>query len=273
MPEVSVISMFSLIRKRIGCVRWRLRTSLSHYVDNVNWWRVRCKLALLSPDDAALTRITSFAEAFQTTAAEIKRYADEISADSRFLDEYNVRLQALPPELRKPTSPLEDCVTIYVAVRVAKPETMVETGVHCGGLTSFALRAMDRNGRGVLYSIDKPMPHLPPFGEPNGQGCLVPPELHGQWHLINGDSERDLPLLLTDLGAIDFFNHDSLHTFDFMTMEYELVWPHLRPGGVLMSHDVRINHAFRAFARRHQHEVGYQSTIYGMGMIRKRNYV
>jgi hypothetical protein len=146
---------------------------------------------------------------------------------------------------------------------------MVETGVHCGGLTAFVLRAMDRNGAGTLYSIDKPMPHLPPVGAPHGQGCLIPDELRGRWHLINGDSERDLPALLVRLGGIDIFCHDSFHSLDFMTLEYEAAWPFIRPGGVLMSHDVRINRAFRRFAANHRAQVAHRSVIYGVGLIRR----
>ena len=122
----------------------------------------------------------------------------------------HMRRAAQDTHLDKPTTSLADCITAYAVVRLSKPQIAVETGVHYGGLSAFVLRAMDRNGAGALYSIDKPMPDLPPFGEPCGQGCLVPGELHGRWHLINGDSERDLPALLAKLGTIDLFSHDSV---------------------------------------------------------------
>ena len=47
---------------------------------------------------------------------------------------------------------------------------------------------------------------------------------------------------------MDAFFHDSLHTFDHMTFEYRTAWPFLRPGGVLLSHDVHWNRAFPRFA-------------------------
>jgi len=43
------------------------------------------------------------------------------------------------------------------------------------------------------------------------------------------------------------FIHDSLHTRSNMTWEFETVWPHLRPGGVLIADDVQGQSAFEEF--------------------------
>jgi hypothetical protein len=37
------------------------------------------------------------------------------------------------------------------------------------------------------------------------------------------------------------FFHDDLHTPDHMLWEFELVWPYLRAGGVLVSDDVNFS--------------------------------
>ena len=56
------------------------------------------------------------------------------------------------------------------------------------------------------------------------------------------------------------FHHDSLHTWDHMTWEFETAYPHLRPDGVLASDDIHgaatlreilRENAFPAFCRRH----------------------
>ena len=57
-----------------------------------------------------------------------------------------------------------------------------------------------------------------------------------------------LPAVLQDVGMIDIFIHDSLHTYDHMLFEYRTAWPHLRPGGILLSDDTDWNRAFPTFA-------------------------
>ena len=44
--------------------------------------------------------------------------------------------------------------------------------------------------------------------------------------------------MLSRLDGIDMFHHDSLHTWEHMTWEYETALPCLRQGGVLSSDDV-----------------------------------
>jgi hypothetical protein len=87
---------------------------------------------------------------------------------------------------------------------------------------------------GKLYSIDiRRDPREPPHE------FFVPDELQPRWELIIGDSRRELPSLVSRLPPIDMFHHDSLHTFEHMTWEFETALPHLSPQGVLSSDDVR----------------------------------
>lgn len=96
--------------------------------------------------------------------------------------------------------------------------------------------------------------------QPNGQvdrlgghqtGFLVPGVLRDRWTLILGDSKVELPRLLDKLVSVDFFHHDSLHTFDHMMFEFQTLWPKLRKGGVLSSDDVNDNDAFAKFCEMH----------------------
>jgi hypothetical protein len=43
--------------------------------------------------------------------------------------------------------------------------------------------------------------------------------------------------LVRRLPRVDVFFHDDLHTPEHMKWEYDLVWSHLAPGGVLISDD------------------------------------
>jgi len=151
-------------------------------------------------------------------------------------------------------------LSIYLLLRAMKPKTVVETGVALGTSTSYILQALSDNGQGLLYSIDKP--RLMYMGE-NGllryvyipakrHGYFIPEELRTRWKLIEGLSSEKLRPLLEDLGEIDFFLHDSGHTYENMTYEFNCAWPHIKAGGFLASDDIERNTAFYDFARSHK---------------------
>jgi predicted O-methyltransferase YrrM len=177
-------------------------------------------------------------------------------------------LRAFPGPYRIGTSGPLDCQCLYVIVRAAKPRNVIETGVLYGASSGHILAALAKNGEGTLHSIElgrelREPPH----------DFFVPSDLKGRWNLILGDSRRELPELVSRLPAVDLFHHDSLHTFDHMTWEFETVFPYLAQGGVLSSHDVAIAHslrgvfqqnAFPAFCSRHQVD---WATFGNMGLL------
>ncbi len=151
---------------------------------------------------------------------------------------------------------------LYVAVRALKPLVVVETGVAAGLSSACILSALERNGVGELHSVDLPnaeKEYLPGLGvkpsailpEGKSPGFLVPEILRSRWHLHLGDTRDVLPKLLSSLPGVSLFLHDSEHTYEAMMFEYETVWPHLRPGGILLSDEVSWNNAFPDFCRRY----------------------
>jgi predicted O-methyltransferase YrrM len=182
--------------------------------------------------------------------------------------------------------PLEGAL-LYGLVRALRPATVIETGTASGISTTYLLAALHRNGAGRLASIDLPfeaglglevLPIIPgtaidlydssPVPQGKESGWAVPDELRGRWELRLGDSRKLLPEALKEVGEIQIFFHDSLHTRDHMLFEFEAVWPHLAPGGVLVADDIfqRKHDAFPAFAR----EVGRSFSTFGnLGLIRK----
>ena len=158
---------------------------------------------------------------------------------------------------------LEVCEGLFALVREQRPRVLVETGVCNGVSTAVLLAALARNYEGHLYSLDFPeytetnyspgsfwegkLGAVVPRGRP--PGWLVPARLRSRWTLRLGRSQEALPPLLAELGEIDFFLHDSEHSFECMSFEYDLAWRHLRTGGVLVSDDTTWNTAFAEFCR------------------------
>ena len=144
---------------------------------------------------------------------------------------------------------------LYAICRWYRPRLVVETGVCYGISTLFILSALDDNKTGKLYSVDTPNITYRKDGGthsdllPKGQepGFIVPQSLRQRWSLTLGTSRQRLPQILHQMGHIDLFHHDSEHSYETMTYEYQTVWPYLRQGGLLLSDDVSWNKAFLDF--------------------------
>jgi len=141
----------------------------------------------------------------------------------------------------------------YAMSRALTPSVILETGVAYGVTSAYLLQAIEVNRRGKLWSVD-----LPPLGRHADDfvGFLVPKSLRSNWNLYRGTTRKLLPNLLPLVGQIDLFVQDSLHTYRTITDEIEMVWPFLRPGGVVIADDIGENRAFADFANRVNH-AGY----------------
>jgi predicted O-methyltransferase YrrM len=168
-----------------------------------------------------------------------------------------------------------DAILAHAAWSVTRhlaPAVVVETGVARGMTSAAILSAMGADGAGRLYSID-----LPPLtgGWAEQSGAAVADELRLRWTYVRGSSRRRLPRLLAELGHIDVFVHDSLHTAETMDFEFRCAWEALRAGGVLLSDDIDDSVAFERFVAEHdgmQAVIGQESSKAGnrFGVIRKR---
>ncbi len=136
---------------------------------------------------------------------------------------------------------------VWCAVRHLSPATVVETGVARGVTSRLVLEAMSLNEGGHLWSVDLPHPLRPELHAETG--AAVPEGLHDRWTYVRGSSRRRLPSLVAQLGQVDLFIHDSLHTGRNMRFEMGTVWPALRGGGVMLVDDVD-NQSFADFLGR-----------------------
>ena len=143
---------------------------------------------------------------------------------------------------------------LYTMVRILKPEIVIETGVFEGHSSLSILSALKENNKGFLYSIDLPSPDLPSGKVP---GWMVPEHLRKRWDLRAGKSSDLLPTLLPEVKEVDIFLHDSEHSYKNMYWEYKTAWAHIKTGGLLLSHDVSQNAAFKDFAKHVSEEYYY----------------
>jgi predicted O-methyltransferase YrrM len=155
----------------------------------------------------------------------------------------------------------------YAAVRALAPDLVVETGVANGVSSAYLLLALQKNGKGCLHSIGLADPaFLPPEKQ---LGWLVPKWLRSSWQIHVGDAREILPNLLTQLGNIGVFIHDSHHTYDHMMWEFETAYPKLQHGGLLVSDDAFWNNSFYDFARKAC--AGDAQILRGVGFLRKNS--
>lgn len=159
-------------------------------------------------------------------------------------------IRALPPDSPFPLFHNGDFALArlcYLLVRVTRPVAVVETGVCYGVTSAFLLKALAANGGGCLHSVD-----LPPLGKAGDEfvGRLVPKDLRSRWCLHRGRSADLLPGITRELQQIDFFLHDSLHTYRNMRDEFEIVTPFLAPRAIVVADDIEGNSAFKDWVSR-----------------------
>lgn len=212
---------------------------------------------------------------------ELGRLEVELLADAGFVDAIEARhrdVRGAPLRLLGRTAAEDHDRAhrlLYYCARIMRPSVVMETGVFDGLSSAFILKALGDNRHGRLCSVDLParaptrastdrmaFDALPAGVDP---GWIVPDDLRGRWTLRLGASRELLGPWLEELGTIDLFFHDSLHTYENMMWEYGAAWPYLRPGGLLVSDDVFWSAAFRHFAR----GVGGGRILRGIGFVRK----
>jgi predicted O-methyltransferase YrrM len=177
------------------------------------------------------------------TSKEMTRYLNELNA-LRFEEKVRSQADEITPCAPFRLSHSADFTLArmcYAMVRAIKPNVVLETGVAYGVTSAFILKAMEVNNNGLLHSVD-----LPPLGYEADRfvGILIPDNLKHRWNLHRGVSKRVLPRLLQQVGQVDVFIHDSLHTNQNMRYELSAIMPYLAKPSVVIADDIDGNSAF-----------------------------
>ena len=148
------------------------------------------------------------------------------------------------------------CRAVWCVALHTRPEVVIETGVAHGVTSRIVLEALKENDLGHLWSIDLPFPFDHRLhGE---TGIAVPDVCRPRWSYVEGSSRKRLPSLVAEVGHVEMFIHDSLHTASNTLFEMEQVASAMPVGAVMLVDDIGSHEGFVTFARRHP---GYQTII------------
>jgi predicted O-methyltransferase YrrM len=201
----------------------------------------------------------------------LNAHYDELINNKSFLHEIscqlekNVNFKVNPPDLFK-RAPITNPdwfglqrILLYCIVREKKPHLVLETGVYYGGNSAFILEALEANNQGQLIGIDLPQHSMissqqinrhPWVGESElynrelQPGFIVPQYLSYRFDLRLGDSIQEIENISH---PIDFFVHDSEHTYAHLENELSASMKLLTTDGLILVDDVDWSNAFYDF--------------------------
>ena len=137
-----------------------------------------------------------------------------------------------------------------------QPEVVIETGVAHGVTSRILLEALNQNDFGHLWSIDLPFPFDHRLHAETG--VAVTDACRPRWSYLEGSSKQRMPPLVAEVGHVEMFIHDSLHTAENTLFEMEQAASAMPTGGVMLVDDIKSHTGFTAFAERHP---GYETMI------------
>ena len=161
---------------------------------------------------------------------------------------------------------IDMCSAIWCTVRHTRPEAVMETGVAHGVSSRVVLEALNLNDRGHLWSIDIANPLN--RGVHGQEGVAVTEACRPRWTYVEGESRLRMPPLVKEVGKVELFIHDSLHTFKNTLFEMEQAASVMPSGGVMLIDDIRSHDGFLTFAKRHpEFKTILVSTLDGIGAV------
>ncbi|MCH2124913.1 MAG: class I SAM-dependent methyltransferase [Pirellulaceae bacterium] len=145
---------------------------------------------------------------------------------------------------------------VYALARHYQPDYVVEVGTFAGGTAVGFANALIENGHGRLLCIDQDSySHgtFPEVVQRNLQRVGLPSE---QLQLCCGDSKTWLPDLANDLSEkVGIVLIDGDHTFAGARTDIQNALPLVKPGGLILVHDVDRGRSMDEATEAHPHPV------------------
>ena len=127
---------------------------------------------------------------------------------------------------------------MYLLIRIAKPDNVMETGVAKGVSTFFITNALSKNGNGSLISVDIS----------GDVATFLNGEERKRWKLkvlnTSYNPRKQFHKILNECPPLSIYLHDGDHSYMWQRMEYDLALQKLKGGGILLSDDVDSSYAF-----------------------------
>ena len=124
-------------------------------------------------------------------------------------------------------------IFLFCFIRETKPMKIIETGV-ANGITTNMILAATRDSDSQLHSFDT-----------NPQCSNVSSQDNWHFHHLRKPFKSKLRKTVMNIGQVDLWIHDSDHSKDWQTFEYQLAIKYLKPrGGTLVSDDIDSSSAF-----------------------------
>ena len=154
--------------------------------------------------------------------SEVEQYFSELENDIEFKKDLETKSNRLPRNKELPSPiPLGRRVAWYALIRIYKPKVIVETGTDKGIGSLVIQKALEKNGLGILYTLDV---------DRYSGGLLNESDLK-KITLIIGDSIESIK----SINDVDLFIHDSDHSAQHERNEYLAVSPKLTQNAVVIS--------------------------------------
>lgn len=126
--------------------------------------------------------------------------------------------------------------------RLVEPSCVVETGVAAGFSSSAFLEAMDKNGKGHLYSSD-----FPYFRLDNPEryiGILVEDKIKKRWSLFVEGDKNNIPKISKKIDRIDILHYDSDKSYEGREYVFQALKDKMHEKSVIIYDDIEDNNHF-----------------------------
>jgi hypothetical protein len=184
-------------------------------------------------DEHQIKRLAHFVSStFKVPLGEVLGFFDELDNDNEFKNE--LRTNYKKSRVKGVTSSnfaFGRRYAWYAIVRILQPTVVIETGTDKGLGSAILSQALRKNGSGKLYTIDT---------NPDSGALIKSVYFQSNIYVIHGYSSE---FLQSFSKKIDFFIHDSDHSYKNESLEYELISGKLSDKGLVASDNSGLSNA------------------------------
>ncbi|MCP3978769.1 MAG: class I SAM-dependent methyltransferase [bacterium] len=158
---------------------------------------------------------------------------------------------------------------VYALARELRPDLVVEVGTSAGGTAVGWARALVENGGGALVCLDNDSYASGTYPEVARRNIASTGLAQERYELLSGDSrELLLDLALRHERQVDIVLVDGDHTYDGATLDIASGLRMLRPGGLLLVHDVDRGRRMDEATAEHPYPVheAFMAAVRGAGL-------